>query len=575
MSCLVDKYINITNRGFIGLLDPELCEEIVTYQDNFLMHYTNPNKLKDSIAKKIISYVDSIYSRLSVNDVDINYYLDHINMASKVKFQEIAKILQISHTISMIDHGSKEKVTFKYFSSNYYKEFNDKIINGKYIIKNETRSLIELLEENWSNINFENLVEFTTTLNRMKYFGQDVSSFATFYENKFDSKDSIKKLATYIIQNFVDQNELEDNYNFEDENDSVKKYNFRFIVDNLKSNGFALFEEYREQIINRYRHSINIDQVKNDKKIVFYFMRIISQKDANTVNRFVNEMLIKIRDYLYDLEDSFNNNRDYQKIRIEAQSEKYKDFDLSTLKRDKYNFTMIKYLFGEETINTYKLNKNIEPYFDIYRAHYYNRYPDRQINFDIIKSSITVELKYDEKIYYVHMAIIQYLVLDRIMSKSGGLTITEISEETGIPVMSLKETINSLIKIKLIGKTGGTDIESIKIMENPKFTYDKNKISIYSLVQKDKPDDKTEKPREFLHDRNTIVLCNLIDWVKKNKYFYKDTIVESIKYKIPFVITDEQLDNSIDKALKDDIIKKINIGSNSSDDERIMYQYVD
>ena len=579
MACLVSKYINLTNRDFIGLgiLSPELSEEIISYQDNFLMYYNNPSTLKLLLDEKISKYVDSIYSKLCIENVDINYYLEHINIVSKVRFYEITKILQISHTISMMDHGTKDKNTYKYFSNEYYKYFNLKILNSQYSIKKQKKKLIELVDENWSNINFDNLINFTTTLNRLKYFDQDVSIYAEIYENKFNSKESIKKLVSYIIQNFVDPTELEENYNFEEENDSNKKYNFRFIVDNIKSNGFALFEEYYEQLINRYKHSIAIEQIKNDKNIILYFMKIISQKESTSVNRFVNEMLIKIRDYIYDLEDSYNNNHDYQKIRIETQSDKYKDFDLSTLKREKYNFTMIKYLFGEETIKNYILNQNIEPYFDIYRSHYYNRYPDRQISYDIIKSNITVELKYNDQTYFIHMAIIQYLVLYRIINNSHGLTINQISEETGILVGELKETINSLIKIKLIGKTGGnlSDIETIRLIQNPNFSYDKNKISIYSLVQKEKQDDKIEKPKEFLHDRNTIVYSNLIDWIKKNKFFYKDTLIDSIKYKIPFGITDDQIEYSINKAVNDDIIKKINISNNPLDNEKIMYQYSD
>lgn len=575
MNCLVNNYINLTNTDFIGLLNPELENDILTYQNNFLMYHIDPDKLKDILEEKIIIYIDSIYFKLNIKDVEINYYLEHINNSSILKFQEIIKILQIDHIISMMDHGSKNKIIFKYFLEKYYKYFYFKVINGTYLLKNEKKTLIELLDENWSTINFDNLINFTTTLNKMKYFEQDISSYSIIYENKFNLKENIKKLVSYIINNFVDQSELEENYNFENENYSTKKYNFRFIIDNLKSNGFSLFEEYRDQIINRYKNSLNIEKIKNDKKIIFYFMRIISQQNSTSVNRSVNEILIKIRDYLYDLEDSYNNNRDYQKIRIEAQSEKYKNLDLTTLKREKFSFTTLKYIFGEETINNYKLNTNIEPYFDIYRAHYQNRYPDRQIAYDIIKSSITVELKYEEKIYYIHMAIIQYLVLDRIFNNPNGLNLDQISEQTNISINLLKQTINSLIKIKLIGKTKETDLKKIILIKNSNFSYDNNKISIYSLIQLEKNDIDTVKSKEYLHDKNTIIYCNLIDWVKKNKFFYKDTIIDCIKYKIPFNVKEEQIEYSINKALNDNIIDKVNISTNLYDEERIMYKYSD
>ena len=78
---------------------------------------------------------------------------------------------------------------------------------------------------------------------------------------------------------------------------------------------------------------------------------------------------------------------------------------------------------------------------------------------------------------------------------------------------------------------------------------------------------------KFYTYRNIIVYSNLIDWVKKNKFFYKDTIVESIKYKIPFEITNNQLDYAISQGLKDDIIKEISVNKTEHSDH--MYQYVE
>jgi HD-GYP domain-containing protein (c-di-GMP phosphodiesterase class II) len=179
----------------------------------------------------------------------------------------------------------------------------------------------------------------------------------------------------------------------------------------------------------------------------------------------------------------------------------------------------------------------------------------------------------------------QFLVLEEIQASKTGLTISEIVDKTGIPINSLKEIINSLIKIKLIGKSSGTSIETIKIIENKNFSYEKNKISIYSMVQNinsnsnsnsksnSNPTKQTEKSREFLHDRNIIVYANVIDYVKKNKYFYPDTISESIKYSIPFTISCEQIEYSINQALKDSIVKQISIGTNSNSSEQIMYKY--
>ena len=582
---LAERYLNITNNNFTFLVDnEELNENIKSYQENFVLNHNNPENLKNNLLIKIHNYIDNVYNKINIEGADINYYLEHINIESKIKFINIINLLKINNIISMMDYGQKHSLNnnYIYFRYEYFKYFNSRIINGKYNInkKDGFKILHELINDNWSNIKFDNLINFTSTINRMKFFNLNIEIFKNIFENKFNTKDNIDKLIVYITQNFIADtetnneinkinNDFSDEYDNEYENEFEneleprnKKFNFRFIIDNLKSNGYGLFEEYQIQVFNRYKQSIDHEQLKKDISLIYYFMKIIAQKEATNVNRCVNEMLIKIRDYLFDIEDSYNSNHDLQ-------SEKYKTLDLKTLRRDKHNFIMLKYLFGDETIKNYKINKNIEPYLDIYRAFYSNRYPDREISYDIIKSSTTCEIEYTDTKYYIHMALIQYIVLDTIMNSKSGLTINEISEQTNIPVISLKETINSLIKIKLVGKTSGKNIESIKIIENPNFSYEKTKISIYSLVQNDKLTTNTEKPREFLHDRNIIVYSNLIDYVKKNKYFYKDTIEESIKYRIPFTITNEQLEYSINQALKDTIVNKIQVDSN----EQILYQY--
>lgn len=572
---LVEKYLNIGNYNFVDLLGQELSEHIINYQKNFILYQNNPNKLKLELEDKLVKNIDSIYSLINIEDADINYYLEHIIFNAKTKFGTIIRKIGIENIIGMMDYGQKDKNNYMYFRNEYFKYFNSKIINGKYKIlkQSEPKTLFELINDNWVNISFENLLNFTFVINQMKYYQQDIKILTQIYQDKFSSKDNITKLVSYISTNFVEEIEKDFGTEEHDNFNTEKKFNFRFIIDNLKSNGFELFEEYYAQIISRYKNSINIEEVKKDKKIIHYFMKIISEKDSTAVNRVVNELLIKIRNYLYDIEDSYNANQDYQKIKVNTKSDKYRNFDLESLKREKHNFTILKYLFGDETIPNYKLNRNIEPYFDIYRAYYSSRYPDREISFDIIKSSITVEMTFD-KTYFFHMGLIQYIVLDKIIESKGGLTITEISANTGIPIGNLKETINSLLKIKLIGKTSGNTIETIKIIQNTNFTYEKTKISIYSMIQKEKPTDKFDsKPKDFLHDRNTIVYANLIDWVKKSKYFYRDTLIESIKYKIPFTVTDEQLDYAINQGLKDDIIKKIPVSKTSHSE--FMFQYVE
>jgi predicted transcriptional regulator len=343
---------------------------------------------------------------------------------------------------------------------------------------------------------------------------------------------------------------------------------------------------------------INIDILDRDLKLVRHFMTIISQNEQSNVNRYVNDMLIRIRNYLFDLQDSFYNNQSYKKIKIRAESDKYKEVDMNRYNRELTNFKTLKYNYCTSpdnilarshnlesnsesgisnqnlTIDYKNVEKNLAGYLDIYRSYYKTRYPDREIEYDLFDSTIIVKKKFNDNPYYIHMALIQYIVLDKIMENPNGLTVQSISEQLSIPASKLNETFNSLLKIRIVKRSSGTSDKSIiKFILNNNFSFEKNKLSISGLVKKDNSEVKPTQ-REFLHDRNMIVLCNLIYHAKKNTYFSRDTIMEQLSYKIPFKITEEQLNKAIDKALTDDYIKLQEI-NNSNGSIDILYQYND
>jgi hypothetical protein len=178
------------------------------------------------------------------------------------------------------------------------------------------------------------------------------------------------------------------------------------------------------------------------------------------------------------------------------------------------------------------------------------------------------------QVYFIHMALLQYIVLDVIMKIiSENISATEISDKLNIPLVYLTETFNSLLKIKMIKRINVDD--EIKFMLNTDFCYEKNKLSISGLVKKDPKEEKV-KQREFLHDRYMIVLCNLIYWAKKTKYFAADVIEEALQYVVPFKILDEHITKALEKAISDEYIKEIKVPSTNGDGTfQIMYNYIE
>lgn len=591
---IVDRYLNFnSNTEFLNNLGIQIDNNIITYNKYYKQYITNPNIIKNFIQEQLTDYIYKKYSQINIIGADINYYIEHINLFVKNKFRDVIIELNIDHIISLFDYSThNKKLNYLDWRNLYYKLVYDKLLCGefkpvKYDIKT---NLLELIENNWSTINFENFINFTKTLNKIKFLNQNVDEYIILITNKFDNKDNIVKLLEYINKSFennkngkqISTDLVNNSYNSDDsdivdiigdeQSPDTSRHNFRFVIDNLKSNGYLLFEEYNKQIKIKYKKPQMIESIKKDKKTVNYFIYLVSLKDSNSVNRQVNEILLKIRDYLYDLEDSYNNNLAYQKITVKQESDKYKSIDLSSFNRSNTTFITFKYSnTNPNPVTNFAMTSQIEPYFDIYKAYYNSRYPDRQIEFDPFQSTLIVKMKFMEKNYYIHMALIQYIVLDKIFTFSDGVNLLKLSEITSIQVENLQETINSLLQIKIIKRSNAKSIEELKFYINYDFTHENNKISISSLVIKEK--EEKEIKREFLHDRNTIILSNIYDYIKKNRTFTKDVLITELQYKIPFKINLEQIDSVIKTLLDKEHIIFIQLQNQYGLEE--IYKYVE
>jgi hypothetical protein len=211
----------------------------------------------------------------------------------------------------------------------------------------------------------------------------------------------------------------------------------------------------------------------------------------------------------------------------------------------------------------------------MYKSYYKARFPDRVIEYDLINSTLIVKMNFDQT-YFIHMALLQYIVLDQIISSSSKQNISaiDISERLNIPLANLSDTFNSLLKIKII-KRLTLQNSDIQFASNNEFTFDKKKLSISGLIKKDSAE-VVVKPREFLHDRYMIVLANLIYWAKKTKYFSADVIEEALLHMVPFTILDEHITKAIEKAISDEYIKEIKVPSTNGDGTyQIMYNYIE
>jgi hypothetical protein len=587
------RYLNLQPTGNDILsrlgIDITLQSKLDTYNECFLNYSSNPSKTNEFIESQISNYINRQYSLINVIDADINYYIERINFFVEKKFKDIIEEINLTHIINMCDYfnkknkstdGSNIRNHYLHWRNQYYKILWNNIFCGMYKVygSKDKETLIISLENNWNKLKFDNLIGFGSSLNKIKFLSQNVDEYIKLISNKFDETENLIKLIEYIqkklqyTNNKINSNsnsnsnldsEEETSVEFDDYEKETKskesKYNYRFVIDYLKSNGYLLFEEFNKIIRTKYKKAQQIETIRTDKRIVNYFIYLVSQKDSNTTNRKVNELLIGMKNYIEDIEESYYNNIAYRKITVRQESEKYKSIDLSSYNRENSTFVVFKYSNSTQSgINGFTLCPQIEPYFDIYKSYYNSRYPDREIEFDPIKSTLIVKMVLNSKPYYVHLALIQYIVMDKLfgVKENSGLGIKEIATLTGIEVKNLQQTINSLLHIKLIKHSANSSsIADMKFFINYDFVHPTNKISISSLVIP--KEQEVEKERELMHDRNTIILSNLYDYVKKNRTFTISEIYDELsKNKIPFKIELEQVTSAIKVMVdKEDIIE--------------------
>jgi len=564
----VERYLNLKTDLLVKLfkdMDETIkLDPLIEYQSLYKQYETDPETVKTIIKKRIDGFFTEMTQKIFIEKADVNYIIGKLYFYEDIKFRDKLKNISIDTLIIMMDYNLDVKENYNYLKKYYY----------SLLFATINCNIYEYLVHQLNEITIDNLVKLTKIITKISYNDINIDSYKNFINDKFDDIELLKKVITFIKENIIDikYSELEDN-KYKNFNDLIHKYDIRFIIDNMKSNAYLLFEEYYKYVKSRYinyKGSITtfpIKELKNEIKLVKYFMFLISVKDKTNINRYVNEILLRIKSYLYDIEDSYNNNYSYYKIKIVGSSEKYKNTNLALYKRDISTFQIIKYNFAPDNFLTSShISDNLKPYIDMYKSFYSARYPDRYFEVDFIKSNLITKIVSLSKEYYIHLALIQYVVLDIIIKSVEGICAKEISATLNIKLSLLNEAFNSLLKIKIIMRNSES-----RFVFNNEFTYDKSKISIFGLIKKyDDEESAKSTEREFMHDRSVILLCNLVNYAKRNEPFTIDFVNEKLSTIVPFKFTKENLEAALKDAIKDNYISEMKDGSA---DSPILYRY--
>jgi len=559
---LVDSYLNLKTDLLVKLFkemdDKIQLDPLIEYQILYKQYEKDPESVKNIIKKRIDENFSKMCEKIFIEKADINYIIGKLYFYEDNKFRDKLKNISIDNLINMMDYNLDIKENYNYVKKYYYSLLFG-VINC---------NIYEYLIIEMDKITIDNFVKLTKIISKISYNDINIDFYKKLINDKFDDIELIKKLINFIKENIIDikDTDIQDNKN-QNFTELIHKYDIKFIIDNMKSNAYLLFEEYYKYVKSRYINykgpiiTFPIKELRNDIKLIKYFIFLISLKDKTNINRYVNEIILRIRSYLYDVEDSYNNNYSYYKIKIVGSSEKYKNANLGLYKRDISTFQILKYNFAPNNLLTSPyISDNLQPYIDMYKSFYLARYPDRDFEVDFIKSNLITKITCLSKDYYIHLALIQYVVLDIIINNNEGIFAKEISTTLNIKLSFLNESFNSLLKIKIIKRNSEN-----KFVFNKEFTYDKTKISIFSLIKKEDDEDSAKTTeREFMHDRSVILLCNLINYAKRNDPFTIDFVSEKLSSVVPFKFTRENLENALKDAIKDNYLSEMKEGAADS-----------
>ena len=553
----VKKIAKVTDGDGDGADDVDVVDavndkarRVVEYNRVYNKSLNNEFYVENYLKRKFENYQYENSKKIFIPNCEINYIIEKILHMENKYFSKILETLNVD-TISRIQCGSNnEKNYFKY--KKLYLE-----IMYKNIFEGENNNLLLLLDKHWVNLKLQNLIGFSYLLMKLNDNDVDIDKYNSFISIKLNDIETLKKFINIIRKM----------YDF-DKNNKLFHLKINYIVNNLMTDGLLLFQEFEKDVIDYYSqnrinytltneyeynkmHQSNLKRCDTDIGIIKMFINIIYNKDKTASSRNINEILLRIKSFLTDIKNNYLDNDAYTKINIVAKSNKYTNLDVKTINRQKCIFKMLKYNICTDNSATDNcvFPDEIQMYIDIYKSYFHSRYPDRVLSFNLFGSPMVIKFKINGEIYHIHMSIMQFILLDIINKNKNGIDVFNIASTINIKLKLLESTFNSLLKMRLIKRN--TDYV---FYPNNDFNYPDKKISIFNLVNTNTHIDREKLERQFVHDKNLILQCNVINFAKKNREFTLDTLTKHLSKVIPFIVDESTLTKCLEKCVNDNYL---------------------
>lgn len=502
---------------------------IINY-NNYYNDYSNDKSLYyKNINNTIISNINEFFNKIKLVNGDPNYYIESICGYICSDFELYCSKNQLTSILKISNSNN--------FNNQFYDTFINiicsNIIYTSFLINNQLYSLNNIIDLFFNDITVDNKLILLNTL-------IPINKLSNIY-NKLLLDDN-------VILKFL-HNTCCGDINVS----NIIKFNYNININIF--NKIKLFFINKYSIINCVNTSFDNTNITNDLGIINNLIYYNNIPDYKMV-------LLSIKHFLFDINNNFCDNSNYQKISFCNKSQKYNNTDINNFNKNLAYFD-IKY--SNDIMYPYSnLHNDIDLHTDLFSCYYDARFPDRDISYDCVKSSIFVKTLFLKKQYCIHMSIAQYIILDFIITNKSNIIYYHDFHHFNLDNKLVKNIIAGFLKINLVFnyKSG--------FVLNDHFEHNNPTFSIYYLLLNNFNNHDINAKHDNLNKIDK--LFDIVEnYFKNNLVVYKDNIINELGYKINDC-DDNDIFYVIELLIDNNKIKKCVFDENGY--TKILYKYI-
>ena len=335
--------------------------------------------------------------------------------------------------------------------------------------------------------------------------------------------------------------------------ETSKLKNISSIVKNFSNKN--VFYNYYSLLLRRRILSVSTD-FKNENNI----FNIIKQNNDGVAS--IKEITLLVS----ELAEQDSDNDLFKMIIAENSSGEYTKDDIETINTLRSN-GKIKIVIGREALwecipdsdADYKLGIFDIPKCMFESLYLGNKYKTRDIKWNYDNSLVVVNYDIEDsekKInnYKIQMTVPQYLVIQLFKTKDMW-TAKDIAEELHMDIKKVGGILNSFVKINLVCIDRNTVKEEPEYWLYGEFSSPNKKISIVNTTQ--------EKKQESSNKIDKMVILEKIITLIDDSRVEKSSLLMNIKKEFNNKVSNDDIQESIDFAIKEEFIKEVNLGNNT------------